>query len=100
MNPTQYAIYIGACEEVEIRIVLFDIAENNNISRSDAFKLLQSEIDFIISRDDIYLIYSERLYDQENCQVIDKNKLKELTIDDVEFNELGPFYYLSNMPSI
>ena len=53
------------------------------------------EIDYLIERDDIYFLKSQKLYDEDSCEILDKKILLNLTLDDVEFKQEGPFYYLS-----
>jgi hypothetical protein len=45
--------------------------------------------------DEMYLLRSEKLYDSASSQVLDEQLLAGLTLDEVEFHESGPFYYIS-----
>ena len=99
-NDIQYAVFVSSKEESGLWETLIDIVDDLNVSRKEAFKLLQSEIKYLEENDDIYLIYSEKLYDTENCKVLDKKELLNLTLEDIEFKEEGPFYYFSSVPEI
>lgn len=100
MNNIQEAIFIGSREESGIWEVLNDIADSLEVSRENAFSLIQDEVDFLIDRDDIFLIKSKRLYESEGCEVLNPMKLVDLNLVEVEFREEGPFYYFSNLPII
>ena len=99
-NYIQKSILLSSLEESGLWEALIDIVDDVNVSRKEAFKLLQSEIKYLEENDDIYLIYSEKLYDTENCKVLDKKELLNLTLEDIEFKEEGPFYYFSSVPEI
>lgn len=100
MNSIQDAIFVGSREESGIWEVLNDVAGSLDVSRERAFRLVQNEVSFLLARDDIFLIKSERLYESDGCMVLDPSALAELTLDDVEFSEGGPFYYFSDVPTI
>ena len=100
MNSVQEAIFVGSREESGIWEVLNDLASSLGISRERAFSLIQDELGFLMARDDIFLIRSDRLYETDGCTVLDAKRLAGLTLDDVEFQEGGPFYYFSNVPTI
>lgn len=100
MNTVQEAIFVGSREESGIWEVLNDVATSSGVSRERAFSLVQDEVAFLLARDDIFLIKSLRLYESDGCTVLDPRSLANLTLDDVEFREEGPFYYLSNVPMI
>lgn len=100
MNSIQEAIFVGSREESGIWEVLNDVAGSLGISRDRAFSLIQDEVGFLAARDDIFLIKSERLYESDGCTVLDSLTLTNLTLDDVEFREDGPFYYFSDVPMI
>jgi len=99
-NFVQKAMLLSSLEESGLWEALIDIVDDMNVSRKKAFKLLQDEINYLIAQDDIYLIYSEKLYDTETSKVLDKKELLNLTLEDVEFKEEGPFYYFSSVPEI
>lgn len=100
MNSIQEAIFVGSREESGIWEVLNDVVASSGVSREKAFSLIQDEVVFLLSRDDIFLIKSLRLYKSDGCAVLDPRSLANLTFDDVEFREEGPFYYFSNVPMI
>tara|TARA_Y100001951_G_C11031521_1_gene125245 strand:+ start:75 stop:377 length:303 start_codon:yes stop_codon:yes gene_type:complete len=100
MNKIQEAIYVGSREESGIWEVINDIANSLEISRGEAFCLIQKEVNFLRERNDIFLIKSDRLYDSDGCTVLDPRNLRSVTLGDVEFAEKGPFYYFSNLPTI
>jgi len=100
MNSIQDAIFVGSREESGIWEVLNDVADSLGVSRERAFSLIQGEVNFLIARDDIFLVKSERLYEANGCIVLDPKALIGLSFDDVEFKEEGPFYYFSNVPMI
>lgn len=100
MNDIQEEIFWGAWEESGLWEIISSIAQIKKVDRQTAFNLLQNEIDFINSNTKIYLIYSKKLYDSKTATVLDKMELKNLTLQDAEFHEQGPFYYLSSVPDI
>lgn len=100
MNKIQFAIFVGAKEESGIWEVIMDVCGFMGVTKGSAFELIKNEFDFINSHEEIYLVYSEQLYDSENCKVLPKNNLLSLTLFDVEFHEEGPFYYISSFPGI
>jgi len=100
MNDVRDAIVVGTHEESGIWDVLTDISDSGNVDRAKAFQLLKSEIDFITSSDEIYLVRSKNLYDSSSCKILDKQKLLSLELDDVEFKKEGPFYYISSVSGI
>jgi len=93
-NAVQKAIFIGSREEAGLWEVLIDIADEMHIDKIEAFELLKEEIDYLIAQEDIYLIRSEELTGTEKAQMINKKELLNLTLNDAEFNENGPFYFL------
>ncbi len=100
MNSIQEAIFVGSKEESGIWEVLNDISDTMKADRETSLQLMKNEIYFILTNDDIFLIKSNKLYDSNSYQVLDKTKLLNLKLTDVEFNEKGPFYYLSDVPAI
>jgi len=100
MNDIQEEIFWSAKEESGLWEVINVLVALKKVDRQTAFELLQSEIDFINSNAEIYFIYSKKLYDSKTEIVLDKMRIKDLSLHDVEFHEQGPFYYLSNMPGI
>lgn len=88
-------ILLLANEEDGIWDLVSFISQKYEVLRLEAFEKIQKEIDYLIEREDIYFLKSEKLYDPKTCQVINKKELLNLTLDDVEFREEGPFYYLS-----
>lgn len=100
MNSVQEAIFFGSREESGIWEVLNDVVTSSGVSRERAFSLLQDEVAFLLARDDIFLIKSLRLYESDGCTLLEPGALADLTLDDVEFREEGPFYYFSNVPII
>lgn len=100
MNATQSLIVQSAHEESGLWEVINELAGQSGISREQAFELLKNEVHFLESRPDIELIRSPRLYvyDSESSEVLEKRVLKALTLDEVEFHESGPFYYVSIGP--
>ncbi len=99
-NFVQKAILLSSLEESGIWEALIDIVDDVHVDRSNAFGLLKSEINYLIAQDDIYLVYSEKLYDTGTSKALDKKELLKLTLEDVEFREEGPFYYFSSVPEI
>lgn len=100
MNATQRIIFMSAHEESGLWEVISALAGSSGMRREQALELLKTEIDFMESRSDIYLIRSQRLYDAESCEVLEKKALRALTLDEVEFHESGPFYYVSVGPTV
>jgi hypothetical protein len=100
MNRIQEAIFVGSREESGIWEVLNDIADSLGVDREMAFSLVRGEVGFLAAREDIFLIKSKRLYESDGCVVLDPRTLADLTLNDVEFREEGPFYYFSNVPMI
>jgi hypothetical protein len=100
MNNIQHAIYVGSHEQSGMWEVLSDVVSSLHVSRERAFSLIQNELSFIISRDDIFFIKSQQLYQTAECEVIDPKELADLQLENVEFKEAGPFYYFSNVPLI
>lgn len=100
MNKVQEAIFVGSHEESGIWDVLTDISDAMEVDRGAALVLLKGEIDFILNNEEIYLVRSISLYDSDFSEVIEKIHLLGLALNDVDFNEKGPFYYLSNVPGI
>ena len=100
MNDIQQAIFVGAQEESGIWEILNDISRIKGISGNDALALIKNEFAFLLSRDDLFLVRSEKLYDSDTCQIIDKRKILELTLADVGFKTEGPFYYFSSSQGI
>jgi hypothetical protein len=96
----QRIIVLNSLEEEGIWDVITEVAQILSASRLEAFELIKSEIDFIGAASRIFLIYSEKLYDTATCKVLDKKELLNLTLEDVEFKEEGPFYYFSSVPEI
>lgn len=99
-NFVQKAMLLSSLEESGIWEALIDIVDDMHVSRAEAFKLLQGEIDYLQKQDDIFLIFSEKLNDTATSKVLDKKELLNLTLEDVEFKEEGPFYYFSSVPEI
>lgn len=99
-SELQGIIVLNALEEEGIWDVITEVAQKLSVSRTEALKLIQSEIKFIEATNRIYVIYSEKLYDTATSKVLDKKELLNLTLEDVEFKEEGPFYYFSNVPEI
>ena len=99
-NDVQLAIFVSSREETGIWEAIIDIVDDMRVDREHAFLLLQKEIDYLAAQEDIYLIYSQKLYDTATCKPIDKKELLNLTLEDVEFKEEGPFYYFSSVPKI
>jgi hypothetical protein len=100
MSNIQDAIYVGSHEQSGVWEVLSDISSSLGVSREKAFALIQNELNFITSRNDIFFIKSQQLYQTAQCEVIDPETLAVLELEDVEFKEAGPFYYFSNVPGI
>ncbi len=96
----QGIIVLNALEEEGIWDVVTEVVQKLSVSRLKAFDLIKSEIDFIEATSRVYLIYSKKLYDTVTCKVLDKKELLNLTLEDVEFKEEGPFYYFSSVPEI
>jgi hypothetical protein len=96
MNSTQSVIVMSAHEESGLWEVISDLAGRSGISREQAFELLKGEVEFLESRPDICLVRTKRLYryDPEICEVLEKDALRALTLDEMEFHESGPFYFL------
>jgi hypothetical protein len=99
-NEPQLAIFICSREEDGVWDAVTDVVQNMKVDRKTAFLLIQSELDYLQQQDDMYLIYSAKLYDTATSKVLDKKELLNLTLEDVEFKEEGPFYYFSNVPEI
>ena len=97
-NPVQEAIFVGAHEEAGLWEVLIDIVDDMHVDRLTAFELLKEEIDYLLERNDIYLIYSETLTGFEKAEMINKNSILSLELDDIEFHEEGPFYFFFSSP--
>lgn len=100
MNSIQEAILVGSREESGIWEVINDVADSLGISRGLAFSYIKAELNFIIERKDVFLIKSDRLFESDGCVVLESSSLADLLLDDVEFNDNGPFYYFSNVPEI
>lgn len=100
MNLTQKAIFNGSREQSGIWDVITDLCTLSNIKREDAFRKIQGETDFVLTRDDIFFVKSPRLYESLGSFTLDPSFIKRLDLKDVEFNQSGPFYYFSNVPSI
>jgi hypothetical protein len=100
MNDVQKAIFVGAREGSGVWEILNDITNSLDVSRQRAFCLIQNELNFLMARDDIFFIKSEHLYKSDSCSVLNMKTLTNLTLNDVEFKESGPFYYFSNIPAI
>ena len=73
-----------------------EISQKRNISRNSAVDLFKNEIDFIKNNDEIFLLKSDKLYDNNTISNIDKNMILELDYSNFDFNENGIFYYLSD----
>jgi hypothetical protein len=99
-NLVQKAILLNSLEEGGLWEVISYISQDMQTDRKAAFSLIQSEMNYLLSQEDIYLIYSTKLYDTATCRVLDKRDLLNLTLEDVEFKEEGPFYYFSSVPEI
>ncbi len=99
-NIAQKAIFIASLEEALIRDAVIDVSQDMNVDHKTAFAMIQSELDYIMAQDEIYLVYSKKLYDTATCRVLDKRELLNLKLEDVEFKEEGPFYYFSKAPEI
>ena len=99
-NYIQKSVLLSSLEESGLWDSLQYIIQDMHTDNKKSLKLLQSEIKYLEENDDIYLIYSEKLYDTENCKVLDKKELLNLTLEDIEFKEEGPFYYFSSVPEI
>lgn len=95
MNFIQNQIEALANEEDGIWDLISFVSQEYKISREQALEKIKSEIDYLIERDDIYLLMSQKLFDKNTCKILDKKELLNLTLEDVEFKEEGPFYYLS-----
>ena len=100
MNPIQEAILVGSREQSGVWDILSDISGTLNVDTNTAFRLLKSEYDFIKSRNDIFFIFSEKLYESDGSKVLDKSELLNVDLNDVLFVEGGAFYYFSNVPGI
>lgn len=100
MNTVQTAIVQGSREQSGLWDVISDIAASGGLSRGESFERLKRELEFLESRDDIYLLRSAVLYSSHDCEVLDKRELLLLPQSVTEFDSEGPFYYLSNRPSI
>jgi hypothetical protein len=94
-NEIQYALLIGSLEESGIWEILIYIAREEGVDREVAWDLLKSEMAYFQANGEMYLLRSEKLYDSASSQVLDKQLLAGLTLDEVEFHESGPFYYIS-----
>jgi len=99
-NFVQEAIFVSSREESGLWEVLADVIDDMHVSPNEAFELLKGEMDYLQGQDDIFLIYSTKLYDTNTSRVLDKKELLNLTLEDVEFKEEGPFYYFSSVPEI
>ena len=100
VNRLHQIIVHTAHEQSGLWDIVGEISQTFAVDRREAFELLVGAIRFIEADSGIYLIKSDRLYRSESCEVLPKNRLSALRLDDVEFREGGPFYYLSNMPGI
>lgn len=99
-NFTQFIFLTNTLEELGMWEAVAELAQIENVSKNQAFQMLKDEIDYFLKHDDMYLIFSEKLYDTATSKVLDKRELLNLTLEDVEFKEQGPFYYFSNVPEI
>jgi hypothetical protein len=68
---------------------------NSNIKPNDAIELFKNEYDFIKSNN-LYLLKTKKLYDNNSLSILDSKEILKLTMEDVSFNQNGPFYYLSD----
>lgn len=100
MNAVQAAIVHGSREQSGLWDIVSDIAASCALERSEAFEQLKREIAFIKSHDCIYLLRSTVLYSSDGCEVLNVEDLLLLPHSVAEFDADGPFYYLSNRPSI
>ena len=99
-NFTQFIFLSNSLEEEGLWGAVAELAQIEEVSKSEALQMLKKEIDYFLRHDDMYLIYSEKLYDTATSKVLDKKELLNLTLEDVEFKESGPFYYFSSVPEI
>ena len=96
MNDIQEIIYWSAKEATGIWDIISEISQKRNISRNSAVDLFKNEIDFIKNNGEIFLLKSDKLYDNNTISNIDKNMILELDYSNFDFNENGIFYYLSD----
>lgn len=96
MNDIQEIIYWSAKEATGIWDIISEISQKRNISRNSAVDLFKNEINFIKNNDEIFLLKSDKLYDNNTISNIDKNMILELDYSNFDFNENGIFYHLSD----
>lgn len=99
-NFTQFIFLTNSLEEAGLWDAVSELAQIEDITQEAALQFLKNEIDYFLKHDDMYLIFSEKLYDSATAKVLDKRVLLNLTLQDVEFKEQGPFYYFSSVPEI
>ena len=100
MNDIQEIIYWSAKEATGLWDIVSEIGQKRNISRTSAVDLFKNEIDFIKNNGEIFLLKSDKLYDNHTISNIDKNMILELDYSDFDFHENGLFYYLSDTISV
>ena len=94
LNRIQYALFVASHEDGEIREVISDITREYGVDREIALELLKSEVDYLLSEEDICLFRSET-QDFPPCQMLDKRTLEQMTLEEIELHEDGPYYYVS-----
>ncbi|MEM7617626.1 MAG: hypothetical protein AAF195_04520 [Pseudomonadota bacterium] len=99
-NFVQFIFLTNSLEEEGLWDAVAELSQIEEITKTKALELLKSEIKYFEQHDDMYLIYSKKLYDTGTSKVLDKKELLNLTLEDVEFKEEGPFYYFSTVPEI
>lgn len=100
MNDIQKIIYWSAKEATGLWDIISEICNKRNVSRISDVDLLKNEIDFIINNNEIFLLQSNKLYDNNAISNIDKNIILKLDYSDFNFRENGIFYYLSDTLSV
>jgi hypothetical protein len=99
-NFAQFIFLTNSLEEEGVWNAVAELSQIEEITKSQALQMLKDEIEYFFKHNDMYLIYSAKLYDTATSKVLDKKELLNLTLEDVEFKEEGPFYYFSNVPEI
>lgn len=100
MNKIQEIIYWCTKESEGIWDIIDEIIGVEKITRKEAIGLFMEEFNFIVENNEIFLLMSNKLYDNSTIKILDKNDLLKFEYKDFEFNKNGPFYYLSDLPYV
>lgn len=97
MNKLQRTILNNAHEDEYLWVVISDICEIFGCSRTEAFLLLMSEIEFISRRSDVHILKSDRINSPTFIEEIDQKGMKLLTLEDLEYMEGRPVFFISTV---